>query len=384
MPFEIKFDKLPAGYLASVNEDGEAEVIVREFVSSEDGDLFISRLEGFPTQIVSMLPLDAGISPGQIHHMLMILRRDKTATVYVNELKLISTIRFSGRIRSSVRAGDPIYDDDILDIEKLSPEGIVIPADAGFLFIFSAGWRKGLFYDLSPISDTGSIRTYNIDTTLGRYFAYLNFQHLFKLSEDDWKLLFDQQWFPFTSLKTGTCKQLLNNVKHRQQVDNLLGKIASEVKESSDSMLVRWKSSSYISPSYNLLQQAMNRYLEEDFISATSIIYPQIEGVMRRVYYASNPPKRVKASKLAIHTVQSRLGGDNEHSMLLPLKFSQYLQDVYFANFDPNQPAVMSRNSLAHGVADPEDYSLKAATIGILTLDQIFYFLPGQDNDTTQ
>lgn len=383
MPFEIKFDKLPAGYLASVNEDGEAEVIVREFVSSEDGDLFISRLEGFPTQIVSMLPYEAGISPGQIHHMLMILRRDKTATVYVNELKLISVIRFGGRIRSSVKVGEPIYEDDILDIEKLSPEGVIIPEDAGFLFIFSAGWRKGLFYDFLPITDTENIRTYDIDTTLGRYFAYLNFQHLFKLSENDWKLLFDQQWFPFVSLKTATCKQLLKNVKHQQQVDNLLGKIASEVKELSDNMLTRWKSSSYISPNYNLLQQAMNRYLEEDFISATSIIYPQIEGVMRRVYYASNPPKRVKASKLATHTVQSRPGGDNEHSLLLPLKFSQYLQDVYFANFDPNQPAAMSRNSLAHGVADPEDYSLKAATIGILTLDQIFYFLPEQDKDTT-
>jgi hypothetical protein len=69
----------------------------------------------------------------------------------------------------------------------------------------------------------------------------------------------------------------------------------------------------------------------------------------------------------------------HEYSLLLPIRFSKYLQDVYFAGFDPNQPTPVSRNSIAHGVADPQDYSLKASTIGLLTLDQIFYFLPIQE-----
>ena len=85
MPYEITFDNIPAGYSLSSSKKGETgtiQVSVREFTSSEDGDLFISRLEGFPAEIVSKLP--PRISPSQIDHLLAIIRIDKTATVYVN------------------------------------------------------------------------------------------------------------------------------------------------------------------------------------------------------------------------------------------------------------------------------------------------------------
>jgi hypothetical protein len=49
MPFELKLDRRPAGYSVKGARHGElCPVIVQEFTSSEDGDLFISRLEGFP------------------------------------------------------------------------------------------------------------------------------------------------------------------------------------------------------------------------------------------------------------------------------------------------------------------------------------------------
>jgi hypothetical protein len=379
MPYEVTFNdtNMPTGYLASVNEDGGASVIVREFISSEDSDLFISRLEGFPSQIVSMLPLNANISPGMIHHMLAVVRRDKTATVYINEIDLISTMLLSGR--QNVQVGDPISEDDILDIEKLSLENIQIPNDTGIIFVFSSGWRKGFFYDLSPLSGSDKTRNYDLEVVLGHYYAYLSFQHLFKVTEEEWATLFDQQWFPFASLKTKTRKQILHYVKNQSGVDDLLDSIALEVNEAANSMLERWKNNQFIAPSFKLIEQAMNRYLAEDYISATSILYPQIEGIMRRVYYASNPPKKAPAKKLAAHVVQSRHENYHEYSLLLPIRFSKYLQDVYFAGFDPNQPTPVSRNSIAHGVADPQDYSLKASTIGLLTLDQIFYFLPIQE-----
>ncbi len=47
MPFEVKIDGIPAGYSVKGARKGDTcDVIVREFTSSEDGDLFISRLEG--------------------------------------------------------------------------------------------------------------------------------------------------------------------------------------------------------------------------------------------------------------------------------------------------------------------------------------------------
>jgi hypothetical protein len=374
MPFEVILNSVPAGYAASVNEQGEVAVIVREFVSSENGDLLISRLEGLPSELISMLPPNKGIFPSTIHHMLAIVRRDKSATLYINEPRLVSTILYRGK--RTIQAGDLIFDDDILDIERLSFEGVEIPNDAGIVIIFSAGWRKGLFYDLLPFSDATAVRDYDLDLTLGRYFSYLNFQHLFKVTDEQWNALFREQWFPFVTLKTATRKQILEHAKNNLPVDRLLDAIAAEVKESADEMLERWKIHPLVEPSFVLIERAVERFLQQDYISATSILYTQIEGVMQRVYFAHKPRQRVKATEIASHVVQLRPESYHEYSLLLPLRFNQYLQEVYFAGFDPGQPATISRNSIAHGVADPEGYSLKATVIGLLTLDQVFFFLP--------
>ena len=46
MPIEIKLKEVSVGYAQTSAQKGEnASIIVREFTSSEDGDLFISRLE---------------------------------------------------------------------------------------------------------------------------------------------------------------------------------------------------------------------------------------------------------------------------------------------------------------------------------------------------
>ncbi len=47
MPHEIKLDYLPAGYALRGGRAGEeVELMFRGFTSFEDGELFISRLEG--------------------------------------------------------------------------------------------------------------------------------------------------------------------------------------------------------------------------------------------------------------------------------------------------------------------------------------------------
>jgi hypothetical protein len=65
-----------------------------------------------------------------------------------------------------------------------------------------------------------------------------------------------------------------------------------------------------------------------------------------------------------------------KYSRLLPQKFVEYIEQIYFANFVPGVPTPVSRNTVSHGVASAADFSLKAATIGLLIIDQIFYHLP--------
>jgi hypothetical protein len=181
MSYEIPLDT-PAGYVvASAKKGTEVTVAVREFVSSEDGDLFIERLEGWPTNILNAIPSEHRINSSTVDHLLAIIRRDKTATVYVNELNILTRVTLK---RRDIEAGQLVYSDDVADVQKLILSGVTIPDDAGVLFVFSKGWRKGLFYDFKPLQgDSPQPRDYDLEMLLGQYYAYLSFQQLFKIMD---------------------------------------------------------------------------------------------------------------------------------------------------------------------------------------------------------
>lgn len=377
MPVEIKLDNFPAGYAAHAAREGEqVGVITREFTSSEDGDIFISRLEGIPTDLINRLPQSLGIRPSVIDHFLAIIRPDKTATIYVNELDFITKIR----VKRAMEKGELIYDDDVADIQKISFDKVSIANDVGVVFVFSVGWRKGFFYDVSPLTDSNAMRDYDLEVLLGHYYTYLSHQHLFKLTEDEWELLLSEQWFPFISLKKETNKNIINYLRNQLEIDELLGTIKEEVTAQSDKMLQRWSENPVIKPHFELINQAVSRYLQEDYISATSILYPRLEGVMRNIHAKVGSGKKATQGNLITSVIEGRQEKFSATSLLLPKMFRRFLKDVYFANFEPNKPAKLSRHSVAHGVASPQDFSLKAATLGLLILDQIFYFIPSDDN----
>lgn len=69
------------------------------------------------------------------------------------------------------------------------------------------------------------------------------------------------------------------------------------------------------------------------------------------------------------------------HSWLLPAAFRRFIEEVYFANFTPGQPAKLSRNTVGHGVATPEQFNEKAACLGLLLVDQLFFYLPTSETN---
>ena len=72
MPYEIKFDKPPAGYCLTAGRAEETvPVQAIEFTSTEDGPHFIQRVEGFPDEVLRMVSATKEIAPSQVDHMLM-------------------------------------------------------------------------------------------------------------------------------------------------------------------------------------------------------------------------------------------------------------------------------------------------------------------------
>ncbi|HEV8717539.1 MAG TPA: hypothetical protein VGX03_32550 [Candidatus Binatia bacterium] len=376
MPYEIQLDERPAGYAleaASGEEGRPVKIAAREFTSSEDGALFISRLEGWPAGILAKLPPEANAKPSLVDHLVAVIRQDLTTTVYLNELAPVA----EARVTRPVRAGEGMTENDIADITDLRYEGIEIPADAAVVIIFSAGWRKGLFYDFVPLQ--GEVRSYDLWKLLGSQYSFLTRQGVFRLTDADWEFLVDQLWFPFITLPKQIVNNLVSRAQSRSDLDILVPDVAQYVERSLPALLERWGRHLVFNHHIDLIRHAAEEFQEEDFVSATAILYPRIEGLLRDLQMQGFAPEKATQGTLTERLILARAEERHRYSWLLPERFKLYLREAYFAGFEPGKPAKLSRHSVGHGVAAVTDFNQKAASIGFLVIDQLFWFLPNEN-----
>lgn len=305
MPIEIDFGEIPGGYSAVDAGKGEAiPIILREFTSSEDGSIFVSRLDGLPSVVLSKLPEGSRIPRSCVDHLLVIFRKDKTATVYLNELP----IQIRMRSREAVGAGTLVTNSQIAEITKLRfPADVDIPNDAGILFVFSVGWRKGLYFDLLPLIDAP--RDYDFECLLGGYYSYLTFQNLFSVADEQWETMFRLGWFPFVGLSDEIVSKICWSARRMQEADDLVDAAANDFEVKSNEFLARWRLLKAAAPHIEFLETAVNHFLKGEHMAACSIIYPRIEGLMRTFHklqnLSTNSAKQINLSAAAIDQYQS-------------------------------------------------------------------------------
>jgi hypothetical protein len=384
MPIDIKVEEMPAGYNAApvkVEKDMEVTLITRELVSSEDEENFrIKAVEGIPKILLSYIPKERQAELLPVDSMVAIMRKDSTATLYLNTIPNDLFAVSDAVSKRPWEIGEDITFDDIADIRKVMFKGITFPPDAGILMVFKAGSRRGFFYDLVPLNNENKPREFDIEKALAHFICYLSQQHLFQVEDNTWQHMFENGWFPFITLKVATREKIINDAKARLPLDNLLPTIADEVKANCEHLRKKIQKHSIFSDHSKLLEHALNEYLAEDYISSTAIIYQRIEGIMRSLHRQANTNagNRPGQNVLAEMTIQARVI-DQSGILLLPDRFLEYLKKVYFADFDrPNTPDTISRHSVGHGTAPQEGFNQKSATLGLLILDQISYFLPDE------
>jgi hypothetical protein len=369
MPYEIILNELPAGYVSKgAPKGGQVTVCFRDFFSSEDGQKLIHHLEGVPRDIILKLPAKAKAMESRTDNLLAIIRKDKTATVYYNDFLPTSIMRIKGK----VKAGDPIFSDNITDLERIELNGFDIPNDVAVCYVFSFGWRKGLFFDYGPIlQGNGKPRSYDLGKTFAQFHAQVLFQHLFSIGSDIWEELFRQRWFPFIYLKNDQIKTLIGLAREKLPMDDLLPSIRDNLLATLAERVPDWEKDPVIGPHFEFVGAAYKHYAASDYLSAAAILFPRIEGIMRTHAKAVAPGSPFKQENLA--TV-SAMGSGNvvkPASLLLPDRFKQYLFEIYFASFDPKDPQGVSRNTVSHGVVDAKLLDCKAASIAFLILLQI-------------
>jgi hypothetical protein len=132
----------------------------RELLGPEDADL-LSRLEQLHAGIFSRIPQLP--VPSFIDHLLVVIRRDLTATAYVNELNIVQGITPT----RPLAAGTPVYLSDVAAINSVDP-GVDVPADAAVVVVRSHSWRRSLYFDLMPLHAEGGPRELPIQQVLAQ------------------------------------------------------------------------------------------------------------------------------------------------------------------------------------------------------------------------
>src|SRR5438477_9705607 len=123
MHFTLKDQPLLLGFAARSSRGGEepAPVVVREFVTTEDGEKLIDRLTAISDAFLSKAPADSQVPPeSQIDHLIALQYRDGRADVWVNEPGFL----VKAKVKRDVAAGEAVLRDDFADIAEMVPPGI--------------------------------------------------------------------------------------------------------------------------------------------------------------------------------------------------------------------------------------------------------------------
>jgi hypothetical protein len=115
--------------------------VFREFVTSEDGERLIARLDALSDAFLAKAPAGARLQESQIDHLIALLHLDGRVEVWVNELGF----RAKMKVTRNVAAGEPVLRDDVADIAAMEPLGVVFRPRPGTWFSSpSAGARGSL------------------------------------------------------------------------------------------------------------------------------------------------------------------------------------------------------------------------------------------------
>jgi hypothetical protein len=370
--FSFKPEHLVIGFAReSVRPGQPVPVITKEFLVSEDGERLVTRLNEVSKLVLARASPTAPVHESQVDHLIAVFRRDRSVDVWINE------VAFMGKVRAkqSFKVGDEVYSDQIADIAEMVPQGISFPDDCGYLIIFSVGWRKALLYDFTTLNPEAPAIPRNVPRMLGAAWAYLMYRSRFAVTEDEWKRILAEKWFPFVGLPSGLIDEMIAHARAAWPIDGLLPKIIEAVKKDVERLRAFVESGNVFARHRGIVLPALSAYERGDHPLVVSALFPRIEGILRE-YHALAGSGSPKPATLAGDAARS--GDRHEFSLLLPLKFEEYLKTVFFASedfSDPTKVVHVTRHAVAHGVAEDKLLDEKAATLGVLILQQIGYLL---------
>jgi hypothetical protein len=240
-PIRYTLDKTQkiCGFSSKYAVEGECvDVVIRGFFYSDQKEFHI-----YVNQISNLFIGDRYL-PDSIHRFLILIHKDSSADLYINDFPSEISIL----PKRDIKPGELIRSNDIADIDSLVFRGIKIETDDNIIFCFKAGWRFGLFFDFTRYDEDNVLNLDNLYSELGTYYKYLAFQNHYDILEDEplFKQMVSDGWFPFIQILGHDFDELSNIYRHlfskdEQKFNEFVNKFVDKFDRNTlDSFVEKW------------------------------------------------------------------------------------------------------------------------------------------------
>ncbi len=353
--------------LTSAKGGDTVEVAIRGYFTTFDGDIFYNTIEHLSSIFLHPELVQNGMLEQDVKNVLIFIDKNNLATIHIN----FSTIA-KIMVKHEQAKLTPLFSDNITDVIAIEFPGIEMKEEDSVIYLFSSRWRKGLFFNFVSNSAKNT-NIGNLATLFASCHMYLLYPEIHRLDEEVKGRMYKSGWFPFIRI-LGRHRILLDAFRNNFPIENAETQLVAQFnKDVIGEMKELWMKKEVFRVHSEFITKGVDEYLEGDYISAISILYPRIEGLMRHLYVEKDKPTSEELRK-KINEIGKKKS--KEFSMFLPDEFNAYLKCFYFSSFSlKNGELHLSRHSVSHGVAEKNDFSQIKAFQAILILDQIYFYL---------
>lgn len=369
-----ELDHVPVGFalenVKSGPEGGETlSVRSRGFYTSDDGPELYTYLDNMFSHLLGKAMGAAGVSFEHINNCLVNITNGTVARIWINLPVALGCIP-----KSRLVNGQRVVLDDIADVRE-ARFGIELPKCGSVAYTFQHGWRRGFYFNFNVFSGEGPDEPLeDLSKLFGSLHAALILRERIRMSEDVLERMSQAGWFPFIRLPHDLAMSLYRHFDIGWAWSDAESQIVRAMSANVQAWTDAWASKPVFEPHMDAIRNAVRLYLSREFMAASALLWPKVEGVLRHLHLGKGRATARSLRSNLLERFRAEVGG---YTAYLPEAFVRYLETYYYASFDLESKLVPpSRHAFAHGVGPDGDAANPAFALRLLlTLDQLFFYV---------
>jgi hypothetical protein len=245
-----------------------------------------------------------------------------------------------------------------------------MPLDAGFLMLFKDDDVFNMYLDFIP-------NAYELDHEELQERRKLNEKQVASyISQIIWRIdneavkrkLMGDGWFFGYSMPHSLYHKVVELYK-AEDIENAKSKIRDYFSEDVlNEMLNTWAKNKYFKNIHHLLEEGVQNYIEQRYVSSIHVLLPYFEGIA-----ASAIGTVGKNADSISHLLKTKVKFDNKLYLQMWRDYQKYLNGYLFKNFKWGEEAPFSRHSTLHGARTNFEWFHALQTI--IGLNELYYYL---------